>query len=133
MTDRVFKGLQDKITTIDEFMKCPNENSCTLILDSIFAIEKMLETSLKVSKKNLLGPVVACNESIFDAVRQCIVLKIDNYSDTYILTDSFDIPQDYTCILSAQIDSSKWLSLTYYGLSFSKPVGFYPLLFIPGL
>lgn len=121
MTDRVFKGLQDKITTIEEFIKCPNENSCALILDSIFSTEKMLETSLKVAKKNLRGPLVACNGSIFDAVRQCVVLEIDNYSDAYILTDSFDIPPDYTCILSAPIiDSSKWLPFTYYGSFFFK-------------
>lgn len=70
---------------------------CATISDFIVDIERTLNTTYYIAKKNKAETSIVFNTNIVDAIWQCVVPTVD-ISDAYILTNTPDLSSNYTVI-----------------------------------
>lgn len=88
-----FKDLQTKLNTVDLLLK-NNQYSSTMFVDTVSDIERILDSTYYIVKKNKINKSVVCDSKLFDAIQQCINFNID-VDDTYLMEYSLDFPSDY--------------------------------------
>lgn len=93
--------MKSKLNQLDLMLNNRRYTSATM-LDFIADIERTVNTSYFIAKKNKVETSIFFNNNIFDDIKQCIVPNFDNF-DTYILTNTLNIPSNYT-IMSSMIE-----------------------------
>lgn len=82
--------------------------SCIKMLP-INDIERILDTTYYIAKKNEIETSVLLNYNIFEMINQCIVSEIDT-SDSYILTNSPVLPTNYVLTSTIEVNNCGKLS-----------------------
>lgn len=100
-----FKDLQEKLNQIDSLFK-KNQYSCIKMLPSIINdIERILDTTYYIAKKNEIESPILLNNNIFETINQCIISEVDA-SDSYILTNSPVLPLNYVLTSTIEVTSN---------------------------
>lgn len=71
-----------------------NQHSTPEMKNTIDDIDNMVKKTYCIAKKNQIKPSYSCQNSIYENIQNCVTLELDT-SDTYILTDSLELPQNY--------------------------------------
>lgn len=77
----------------------------------IFDIEHSLDMTYYIAKKKSIETPITFNQNIFEVINQCIISEID-ISDTYILTNSPELPLNYTLTSTIQLSSDGKLTFS---------------------
>ncbi|XP_029343663.1 tripartite motif-containing protein 29 isoform X1 [Acyrthosiphon pisum] len=91
--------LQSKLNLLNVLLKTNNYSSIAM-LDHIAGIERMLDTTYYLAKKNKAKSSITFDENIYATVQRSVLFDIDT-SDRYVLGCSPDLLPEYT--LSATI------------------------------
>lgn len=70
--------------------------------DTVSDIERTLNVTYYVAKKNKMETSIIFNKDIFETINQCIISEIDD-SDTYILINSHELPLNYTLTSTIEV------------------------------